>query len=83
MSVIPFPSPLSAPSPLRQGGVRIPDAVGRIPETAATTESRLALWLRRWRGRRALAALDRDQIRDADLDPFTVRLEAMTPFWRA
>lgn len=76
MSVIPFPSPLSTARPLRQ-------AVGGIPEGATKTESRLALWLRRWRARRALATLDLDQIRDADLDPFAVRLEAMKPFWQA
>jgi uncharacterized protein YjiS (DUF1127 family) len=30
-----------------------------------------------------LATLDLDQIRDADLDPFEVRREAMKPIWRA
>ncbi len=76
MSVIPFPSPLSAARPLRQ-------AAGRIPEAAAATRSRPALWRRRWQCRRALAVLDLDQIRDAGLDPLLVRREAAKPFWRA
>ena len=42
-----------------------------------------ALWLRRLRSRRILAALDQHQIREAGLDPFVVREEILKPFWRA
>ena len=76
MSVIPFPSPLSAARPRRQ-------AVGGIPAALAATESLPALWLRRWRSRRELTALDPDQLRDGGLDPLAVRREATKPFWRA
>jgi uncharacterized protein YjiS (DUF1127 family) len=78
MPVIPFPSSASA---MCRTVAAAPDTI--VPRASASALSRPALWLRRWRGRRALAALDRDQIRDADLDPFAVRLEAMKPFWRA
>lgn len=50
---------------------------------AEPEEPWLALWLRRLRARHALAALDRDQMREAGLDPFQVRAEIEKPFWRA
>ncbi|GJD35701.1 DUF1127 domain-containing protein [Methylobacterium aerolatum] len=76
MSVIPFPSSASPAFPACE-------TVGRPSEATAPRASLPALWLRRWRGRKVLAALSPDQIRDADLDPYAVRLEATKPFWRA
>ena len=45
--------------------------------------SLLTLWLHRLRARRALAALDAGQIREAGLDPYRVRAEILKPVWRA
>ena len=41
------------------------------------------LWLQRVRARRILAALHPEQIREAGLDPISVRAEFLKPFWRA
>lgn len=41
------------------------------------------VWARRITVRRELAALHREQLRDAGLDPRAVRAEALKPFWRA
>lgn len=41
------------------------------------------LWLTRWRARRALWALDPEQMRDAGLTGHDVGREAGKPFWRA
>ncbi len=81
MSVVPFPSPMSSDRTVRQTISR-PETVA-ISRERASTASKPVLWLRRWRSRRELAALDVDQIHDAGLDPFAVRREAMKPFWRA
>ena len=81
MSVVPFPSPISSDRPVRRIVSRPQTAA--VPRASISAVFKPVLWLRRWRGRRELAALDLDQIRDADLDPFEVRREAMKPFWRA
>ncbi len=81
MTVVPFPSPMSSSRPVRRsvGGSRR----AAVPAASPSALPWPVLWLRRWRGRRELATLDLDQIRDADLDPFEVRREAMKPIWRA
>ncbi len=81
MTVVPFPSPMSSNRLVRpsvSGSQR-----AAAPKASTPVLPWPVLWLRRWRGRRELATLDLAQIRDADLDPFEVRQEAMKPFWRA
>jgi uncharacterized protein YjiS (DUF1127 family) len=48
----------------------------------AERPSRVRLWLNRIRTRRALAALDPDQLRDIGLEPWALRAEIRKPFWR-
>jgi hypothetical protein len=43
----------------------------------------LSIWLRRFTGRRTIRELTSEQIRELDLDPVALRLEAAKPFWRA
>lgn len=43
----------------------------------------VALWVRRARGRRELAALPPHLLRDVGLDESSARFEAGKPFWRA
>ena len=49
----------------------------------AARPSLLRTWLQRIRTRRALAALNPDQARDAGLEPWDLRAEVAKPFWRA
>lgn len=51
-------------------------------ETAARSETGLALWLARRRERRDLAELDSYLLRDIGLTPFDVQIECAKPFWR-
>ena len=54
------------------------------PSDSIGTPLRLPrLWLQRRSGRKELAALDAEQMRDCGLDPETVRREATKPFWRS
>ncbi|SFL24644.1 DUF1127 domain-containing protein [Methylobacterium pseudosasicola] len=66
MSIITFPSA----------------AASARPETRPARPSLLGLWLQRIRTRRALAALDPHQLRDAGIEPWRLRHETRKPFWR-
>lgn len=50
---------------------------------SAGSPSAFRIWLNRIHTRRALAALDPDQMRDAGLEPWQVRAEIRKPFWQA
>ena len=55
---------------------------GMISGIAPGLASKLGLWLRRRRNRRAIATLTVEQMRDTGLDPEWVRRESGKPFWR-
>lgn len=42
----------------------------------------LSIWFMRFSGRRTIRGMTSEQMRELDLDPVTLRMEAAKPFWR-